>query len=161
MANWAMAMTSKAQQAESLGLSKHATMDELADKYDDPMMIDSGSGWGHYGSQTRAALYWVQDAAEGEGVTDMRRGSPGSRRVKELADEINREGPAGKDYAMASQVMRAAGRVPQDDPNLTALLGSYIRGQWMKDQDSGASQYRRAARYLRCRPHRARTGWPS
>lgn len=148
LAKWAEEQRARWQKISVMPREMHTTMGELADRYDDPMIIDGGSGWGHYGPQTRAAQRWVQDVAEAEGVTDMRKGSPGFRRVKELTDEINREGPAGKDYMLASQVMRAAGRVPQDDPNLTALLGSYIRGQWMKDPDSGASLYPKIVRYL-------------
>ena len=106
--------------------SKHATMSEYAKRLRDPARIAKGNAWGHYGWQTAAAQSWVQDAAKAEGK------GPKSPRVRDLADEINREGVGGKVPAMTRQVIRAAGGNPDDSgwerPSLA--LGNLIKEQW-------------------------------
>lgn len=149
MAKWAMAMTGKAQQAQNLGLLKHATMGELADKYNSGLLIDSGSGWGHYPLQTMAAQRWVQDVAKAEGIADTRSGTPGHGRTVALADEINREGAADKDYAMASQLLRARGIDPRADTSLTQVVAGFIRNHWAEHMGDGAANYQAAVSFLR------------
>ncbi len=82
---------------------RRATVTEYAKRLRDPDRIAKGEAWGHYGWQTAAAQQWVIDAAKAEGKGKK------SPRVRELADEINREGAGGKAPAMARQVIRAAG----------------------------------------------------
>ena len=110
---------------EASGFAAKATMTEYAKRLRDPDRIASGDAWRHYAWQTAAAQSWVQDAAKAEGK------GPKSPRVRELADEINREGVGGKVPAMARQVIRAAGGNPDDFAGQPFLaLESRIREQW-------------------------------
>jgi len=110
---------------EATGFAAHATMTEYAKRLRDPERIAKGEAWRHYAWQTAAAQSWVQDAAKAEGK------GPKSPRVRELADEINREGVGGKVPAMARQVIRAAGGNPDDFAGRPFLaLEDRIREQW-------------------------------
>jgi hypothetical protein len=86
----------------------HITMNDMALRAQDPVRIENADAWGHYGWQTRMAQDWVQQVAQDEGHADLRMSTPGYERTRELADEVNREGPAGKVQVMATQVVRAA-----------------------------------------------------
>jgi len=110
---------------EATGFAAKATMTEYAKRLRDPERIAKGDAWRHYAWQTAAAQSWVQDAAKAEG-----KGAK-SPRVRELADEINREGVGGKVPAMARQVIRAAGGNPDDFQGAPFLaLENRIREQW-------------------------------
>jgi hypothetical protein len=110
---------------EATGFAAKATMTEYAKRLRDPERIAKGEAWRHYAWQTAAAQSWVQDAAKAEG-----KGSK-SPRVRELADEINREGVGGKVPAMARQVIRAAGGNPDDFAGQPFLaLEARIKEQW-------------------------------
>jgi hypothetical protein len=88
---------------------RHLTLNDLARQYQNPSAIEQGAAWGHYGWQTKMAQEWVQQVAKDEGYKDL--WAPGQRgydRARELADEVNREGPAGKVNVMANQVVHAA-----------------------------------------------------
>ncbi len=91
-----------------MGIPTPQTMNDRALALQDPVRIANGEAWGHYGWQTRMAQDWVQQVAMDEGHADLRRGTPGYDRTRELADEVNREGPAGKVQVLATQVVRAA-----------------------------------------------------
>ncbi|HEY2087002.1 MAG TPA: hypothetical protein VGH54_13410, partial [Mycobacterium sp.] len=107
---------------------RRATVAEYAEHLRDPDRIAKGEAWGHYGWQTAAAQQWVLDAAKAE------RKGPKSQRVRELADEINREGVGGKVPAMARQVIRAAGVDPDKFQGAPlAALETRIQRQWAKD----------------------------
>lgn len=109
---------------------RQATVTEYAKRLRDPDRIAKGDAWGHYGWQTAAAQQWVLDAAKAEGKGKK------SPRVRELADEINREGVGGKAPAMARQVIRAAGADPdklQGAP-FEALV-KRIRYNWAQGPD--------------------------
>ena len=69
-----------------------------------------------------------------EGHSDLRPGEEGYQRVRELADEINRQGPAGKLRALVRQVMRAAGAQDQETAagRLSELLAIQIKGSWTR-----------------------------
>ena len=110
---------------EATGFAAKATMTEYAKRLRDPGRIATGDAWRHYAWQTAAAQSWVQAAAKAEGK------GPNSPRVRELADEINREGVGGKVPAMARQVIRAAGADPDkfQGASFTALEDR-IREQW-------------------------------
>lgn len=104
---------------------RRATVTEYARQLRDPGRIASGNSWGHYGWQTAAAQQWVLDAAKAEGKGKK------SPRVRELADEINREGVGGKVPAMARQVIRAAGADPDKFQGAPfAALVKRIRYNW-------------------------------
>lgn len=110
---------------EATGFAAKATMSEYAKRLRDPDRIASGDAWRHYAWQTAAAQAWVLAAAKAEGK------GPRSPRVRELADEVNREGAGGKVPAMARQVIRAAGGDPdmfQGAPFVA--LETRIREQW-------------------------------
>lgn len=110
---------------EAAGFAAKATMTEYAKRLRDPERIAKGDAWRHYAWQTAAAQSWVQDAAKAEGK------GPKSPRVRELADEINREGVGGKVPAMARQVIWAAGGNPDDFAGQPFLaLEGVIRAGW-------------------------------
>ena len=88
--------------------SNWRTMNDLALDAQDPVKIENGEAWGHYNWQTRMAQDWVQQVAQDEGHGDLRIGTPGYDRTRELSDEINREGASRKVNVMADQVIRAA-----------------------------------------------------
>lgn len=90
------------------------TMREYAERIASyPSRVADNTAWKHYAWETKAAQTWVKFIARFEGLDPDYPGGPGVRRSAELADEINREGPAGKIPAMARQIMRAKG-VPAD-----------------------------------------------
>lgn len=105
--------------------ARPATMSEYAARLQDPVRVAQGEAWGHYGWQTAAAQDWAIRAAHAEGK------GPRSARVRELADEVNREGVGGKVPAMARQAIRAAGADPakfQGAPFVA--LEQRIRSEW-------------------------------
>ncbi len=132
------------------GESLHATMSEYAKRLQDPERVAKGNAWGHYPDQTRAAQQWTGLVAMEEAVNAkggklkgdaMANGTSGpvvQARMRELADEINRQGPAGKTKAMAAQVMRATGAQDQetDAGNLSELVAVTVMQNW-KMGDSG------------------------
>jgi hypothetical protein len=141
----AMGVGSHLTQVKSDYGDRAATMDEVADKLADPERIDEGGAktWGHYGWQTRMAQQWVQQIATDEGHTDLKPGQPGYQRVRELADEINRQGTANKMRAMAMQVVLAGLKNTPEAPLLKdkdALLAvihntkKAIRDSWAGDE---------------------------
>jgi 8-oxo-dGTP pyrophosphatase MutT (NUDIX family) len=85
--------------------------------------IDSGLSWGHYTGATQAAMSWVSKVASAEGNNT-------TTRMRELADEINREGPAGKAPTMAKQIMRAAGMNNPDDAQAQRVIAGAITRSW-------------------------------
>jgi hypothetical protein len=103
------------RQARSMHVSKTATLSEYARRLQDPLRVDAGDAWGHYGWQTAAAQRWVNDVALAEGHNDVSKG-PGLARARELSDEINRQGTDGKLHVMAEQVARASGIKPVSPP---------------------------------------------
>ena len=128
-------------------MAKHATMAEYAKRLQDPERITEGNAWGHYAGETAAALKWVSDVAAAERVRGRLKVQS---RVRELADEINRQGPAGKIPAMAAQVLRAAGAQdqPTDAGKLSELLAIMIRDNWIPGQAEGdAVASRKALRF--------------
>lgn len=121
------------------------TVHEMAVQMQDPTEIANGNAWRHYGSQTKDAQDWVQQVAKEEGVPDMRLGTPGHDRVVALADEINRQGAAGKIQVMARQLAVA---MSKDSPmrnnhqamaDLTATIQKSIHDQWNTDAPEGAA----------------------
>lgn len=86
----------------------HETFASYARRLRDPDRVLSGDAWDHYEWQTAAAQQWVIDAAKAEGNGKR------SPRVRALADEINRQGVAGKRAVMVRQAIRAAGYNPGD-----------------------------------------------
>jgi len=94
------------------------SMTGLALLRQDPVRVGNGQAWGHYAWQTRMAQDWVQQVAQDEGHSDLRISTPGYARTRELADEVNREGAAGKIGVMANQVVRAALRNTPEAPLL-------------------------------------------
>ena len=119
---------------QAAGYAARATMSEYAKRLRDPGRIAKGDAWRHYGWQTAAAQSWVQDAAKAEGK------GPKSPRVRDLADEINREGVGGKVPAMVRQVIRAAGADPDKFQGAPfAALETRIRAQWPQGPDGAQS----------------------
>ena len=112
LAEWARAMKTRAfrlYRDEPSG--RMLTFRELADHYNDPVMISAGQGgWGSYWQQTAAAQEWTRAVAvaEGHDFDAGVKGTPGWKRTTELADEINRVGPRDKPKVMAEQVLRTA-----------------------------------------------------
>jgi hypothetical protein len=103
----------------------HETFASYAKRLRDPDRVLSGDAWGHYEWQTAAAEQWVIDAAKAEGKGKR------SPRVRELADEINREGVAGKRAAMVRQAIRAAGYNPGDFAGARFLsLENTLSDEW-------------------------------
>ena len=137
---------------QAAGFAARATMTEYAKRLRDPARIAKGDAWGHYGWQTAAAQSWVQDAAKAE------RKGPKSPRVRDLADEINREGVGGKVPAMARQVIRAAGGDPDTFQGAPfKALEDRIREQWPQGPAEAlaspwASALAAAKDYLRSHP---------
>jgi hypothetical protein len=141
-----------AAQAASLisGEPHHATMAEYAKRLQDPDRVGKGNAWGHYPQQTAAAQQWTRNVAMNEAVGTtggklkadaMAKGSKSplvQARMGELADEINRQGAAGKLGAMAAQVMRLAGAPDQDTDagRLSALTAETIRKNWQMGNSS-------------------------
>ena len=108
------AIAAELDKLTSTPMARHATLAEYVRRLADPARIKALDSWGHYPGYTADALGWVQAAAKAEHKRNLDKpGTPGWRRVGELADEINTEGPAGKLPAMASQVIRAAGGDPE------------------------------------------------
>jgi hypothetical protein len=105
---------------------RHFTLHEYADQLNDPDKINTGKAWGHYEWETAAAQTWTQQIAEAEGHHDFTKGSAGHQRMIELADEVNREGPAGKFPALARQIIRAAGA----DPAHAETAEAAIQSRW-------------------------------
>lgn len=89
--------------------TRHATASEYAERLNDPERIARGEAWGTYRQETAKALNWVTEVARAEGFADVSKGTPGWKRIVELADEVNRYGTAEKIPQMAEQVARAAG----------------------------------------------------
>ena len=122
------------------------TVHEMAVQMQDPVEIANGNAWRHYASQTKDAQDWVQQVAKEEGVADMRLGAPGHDRVVALADEINRQGAAGKIQVMARQLAVA---MSQNSPvrnnhqamaDLTATIQKSIHDQWNTSAPEGAAK---------------------
>jgi len=114
------------------------TMADRARQLADPGRIASGDSWGHYGWETAAAQGWATAAAAAEGK--------GQDRARELADEINREGPQGKMAALARQAIRAAGADPAGwSPDRIAAVGSAISGAWPDYPEGPAPDWDRQA----------------
>jgi hypothetical protein len=131
--------------------ARHATLAEYADRMADPARLADGSSWGAYKARTAAAQEWVQAVAAAEGKRNpARRGTPGYRRAVELADEINREGPAGKIPAMARQVLAATG-----SQRYPGQVEAMIRQHW---PEGGTEAFNATRKWLqpgwRPRPHR-------
>lgn len=133
------------------GKTRHATTAEYARRVDNPVRIASGDAWGHYGWQTKQAQDWVQQVAHAEGHGSLGIGTPGWSRMHELADEINRQGPAGKTAAMALQITRASGVTPDasgkymGERDWAALMDSINLG-WASnviEQDGAKNAFRR------------------
>jgi hypothetical protein len=101
---------------------RRATAAEYAERLSDPARIERGEAWQHYGWQTAAALTWAQAAADAGAAAGW----------QAVADEVNREGVAGKVPAMARQVMRAAGVADQETGagKLSELVADTIRKRW-------------------------------
>ncbi len=140
--------------------SKHATMAEYAKRLQDPERVTSGNAWGHYPQQTKAAQEWTRQIAMSEAAF----GPPGKlkaeavsggkgplfqARMRELADEVNRLGPAGKTRAMARQVMASIGTpdTETDAGRLSELVADTIRKNWQ--MGSATAAYFEAARIAR------------
>ena len=79
-----------------------ATMREWAQRLADPQRIAAGESWGHYPQYVAAAQKWTQQVASLEGL----RGKAAAARSVELADEVNRAGPAGKAEVLAGGLRR-------------------------------------------------------
>lgn len=125
LAGAADGMAARLRDLEATPMDDHATLGQYAERLRDPQRIAKGEAWGHYGWQTSAAQQWALDAARAEGQ------GPASTRVRELADEVNREGSAGKVPAMLRQVIRAAGADPRRfHGTQLAALEALIREQW-------------------------------
>jgi hypothetical protein len=142
------------------GESLHATMAEYAKRLQDPERVEKGNAWGHYPQQTKAAQEWTRQIAMSEAAF----GPPGklkaeaitggkgplfAARMREIADEINQQGPAGKTKAMAQQVMRSIGTADTqtDAGRLSELVADTIRKNWQ--MGSATAAYFEAARIAR------------
>lgn len=136
LTQWAKSMTSERRHIDmDIMPSRQATLAEYADRLNDPQRIYGGNAWGHYGWQTKQAQDWVRQVAMAEGHKDVTKGTPGARRVRELTDEINREGPAHKVRTMARQLVRASGVKPDEEGNVMSqgdwgALEEAIAGHW-------------------------------
>lgn len=108
------------------------SMSDYARRLQDPEKIVRGAPWGHYGWQTRTAYEWAMEVAHAEG----KRGPKALQaRIRELSDEVNRQGSAGKIRAMAEQVVRASGVTPDRlgqfmTPTAWDGLMDEIRARW-------------------------------
>lgn len=166
LTSWALAMQKKMDKAGNVPVMRHDTLSEYAGRLRDPRRIYDGESWGHYPWQTRLAQKWVQEVAKAEGHGDLTLGTPGWQRVRELADEINRQGAAGKVSVMADQVARASGVKPvsglpgQDylgphghahppgimTPDDWNALEDAIRAKWKDEETNSFIAARRLAR---------------
>lgn len=95
------------------GNAAHTTMREYAQRLADPQRVASGDGWGHYTGAVMAADDWTQRVAAAEPATRKAGPAAVSNRARELADEINRAGPADKAAVMVQQAIRATGGQPR------------------------------------------------
>jgi hypothetical protein len=68
------------------------TMRQLAEESAKPDVIKAGRSWPIYHKRTQAAYRWLEDLAKAEGTPAAKL----PQRVRELADEMNRLGAAGK-----------------------------------------------------------------
>jgi hypothetical protein len=96
---------------KALGSQKHATLSEYAERLQNPDRIMNGDAWGHYPQQTAAAYQWARLVADARGN--------GPEGIRAVSDEINRQGPAGKRWAMATQVAMLATGNDVPDPSIT------------------------------------------
>jgi hypothetical protein len=110
---------------QTLGLSGYTTMREHARELATPDEITRGEygPWGHYPEQTKWAYQWCTLIAQAGGSQgqDM-------PRIRELSDEVNRQGVAGKFAVMADQLVRVSGGWPEwADERQTALSTSRVQ----------------------------------
>ena len=124
-----------------------ATMREWAQRLADPQRIAAGESWGHYPHYVAAAQKWTQQVASLEGL----RGKAAAARSVELADEVNRAGPAGKAEVLARQVMRAAGVTDRETAGgrLSALAEMVIYTNWGPSKSIRGKSFNEALKTIR------------
>jgi hypothetical protein len=119
------------------GLYPGHTVRQLAEEISGPDEIARGNAWKHYPQQTKDAQDWVQLVAQEEGQT-------GHEREVYLADEVNRQGAAGKVAVMAQQLAHAMTKSPKmsnDAAFMTELrttIEASIAKQWSVGQGKAA-----------------------
>jgi hypothetical protein len=115
-------LSGKAEDAR--GNLPHATMREYAQHLAEPERIASGDAWNHYTGAEMAAYDWTRRVADAEAATRKAGAAALRRREQELADEINRAGPADKPLIMAQQAIRATGGQPRPGMNMDAFASA-------------------------------------
>lgn len=120
-----------ADELTATDMSAHATLSEYARRLQDSGRIRQGQAWGHYAQATAGALVWVEELArlDEQRATD-RPGTPGWRHIRTLADEINREGPAGKVAVMTRQVIARFSRTGTVRPEVARRVRTAILENW-------------------------------
>jgi hypothetical protein len=156
LAKWAIKMKAQAAKAQQIPAARHDTVPEYAHGLAAPAKLASSGSWGHYPILTANAQQWVQSIARSEHKTGLgKQGTAGYKRTVELADEINREGTAGKITAMARQVLRNQGIDPDTaDPSVLADVRDEIIATYGDPSSAGhgaAAAYKAARRVARQR----------
>jgi len=114
--------------------SKRLTLAEYARRRDDRDKILAGDAGNAYPEWTKQAYLWCELVAQAEG----KKGAALRRRVHELADEVNREGPGHKIDVMTDQVLR----LPHSDvwgrPGMLAHIRDTFRSEGAQSAFEGA-----------------------
>jgi hypothetical protein len=113
--------------------ARRATMSEYARRLQDPQRILDGNAWGIYPAQTKWAYMWCGDVAMSEAGARVFTAPSIQPRIVELADEVNRQGPAGKMATMADQVARTYGMALTTGEQLR--VAQAIQAQWITQMD--------------------------
>jgi len=127
----AMALHAEVDKLTHTSVDRYATAAEYARRLEDPQRIRTAQCWGHYGEETKIALNWCAAVAEAEG---LKPDTPGwDRRIRELADEMNRESTSGKLEVLGLQALRALGLEDKgwSDWSLSSTVSLAAQQHWL------------------------------
>jgi hypothetical protein len=129
---------------DNITSGRHATLSEYAQRIQTPDHIKNGA-WGHYAAETARAYAWT--ALVAQRMTGKDEYDPETQdKIRELSDEVNRQGPAGKMSTMASQVALAElGTDTDPDKLYHAALAAEQAIKFTWGQNDPASTLRRAS----------------